>query len=183
MTMPTLISYIALWVLVSFQGFVLIGLLRIVYRLQAGGVGPGGLSPGEAAPWFTAPDLAGAQISTALFAGRRTILLFVSTECGSCRAALEDISHLIRKVNRRVVVVCAGQEQDCRALSNAYQLEVPVIADEDLRVTRLYRIATVPTAVLIGESGEIEQYGNPTRDGQVLEEPLGVGEPVAAGIG
>lgn len=41
---------------------------------------------------------------------------------------------------------------------------MPVIADEDDHVSRLYGISIVPTAVLINANNRIKSYGQPERE-------------------
>lgn len=57
MSTPLLISYIALWILVLVQIFIVLGLVRIVAKLQQAGVATNnaqGMDSGQEAPSFTA---------------------------------------------------------------------------------------------------------------------------------
>lgn len=73
MSTPVLISYVGLWLLVALQSLVIIGLLRVVYRLQSV-LAAHGLPDGNAAPEFTATALDGEVVSPTLLRGARAIL-------------------------------------------------------------------------------------------------------------
>ena len=90
-----LVSYVALWVVVVFQGLLLLGLVRAVAELSASGRRSGGLgvpntarlgtgqpSPGartgERAPHFNAVDALGGRVDSASFDGQPRLLVFVA---------------------------------------------------------------------------------------------------------
>jgi peroxiredoxin len=178
MSVPFLISYGALWVLVVLQGLVLLGLARTVYRLQAGGVAlaelpsiDAGPTVGRPAPRFTAEDVFGKPFDSADFAGQTTAVLFVSPDCSTCTVTLEEMDALVSKVHGNVIVVCRSGRKECKRLVTRYGLTQPVVMDEQLEISKLFEIASVPTAILIDASNTIRQYGNPGRDDE-LEEML-----------
>jgi peroxiredoxin len=163
------VSYGALWVLIVFQTLVLVGLVRTV------GSGPRGLGPptggarllNTKAPTFDAVDVFGEPAGSAEFAGRLTALLFVSKSCSACTLTLEEMGALKAKADDSVVVVCQSSRDECLELIQEYELDVPVIADEDLQIGDRFEVSAVPTAVLIGDDGRIRSYGHPERDGLV----------------
>lgn len=85
---------------------------------------------------------------------------------------LEDLSTLKDKASGRLIIICAGDEANARFLAERYALDVPVVPDPDLEISKLYRITAVPTAVLVGPSGVIERYGTQMHDGAPVEEEL-----------
>ena len=181
-----LLSYVLLWALVAFQSLVLMGLVRTLYRLRAGGADlPGASSEanhrGEPAPAFTAADISGRWIDSLAFLGSPTMLLFISTTCTSCDITREEIIGLMRKASGNVLVVCGGEAGDCRSKTETYRQNVPVIADNGLSITKLFRISAVPTAVLIDEHWRIVSYGKPmaddelNADGRLIDDQVKVG--------
>lgn len=172
------ISYVAVWILVILQGLVLLGLVRIVYQLQhtvgTAGVSEGGskvgLKSGQIAPTFSAVTLSGALISSSDFTGRAVALLFLSTNCPSCVVTLYEMEALNYKVQGNVIVICRAKREECRRLAENHKLNATLVADEDEQISRLFGISSVPTAVLINESGHIQSYGYPER--KELEEML-----------
>lgn len=169
MTTAFYTSYAVLWFLVVFQSLVLLGLARTVYHATAE-PGPEG-SPvqdgrliGEPAPSFTAPDVTGGSIDREYLLGRSSALLFVTPDCTSCMATLDEVEALRAKVEGNLIVVCRANAEDCAQLRETYRLEsVPVIIDKDLEVSRLFDVHVAPTAVLVGANGRIQTYGQPMR--------------------
>jgi peroxiredoxin len=165
------VSYGAVWVLLLFQSLVLVGLVRTVgSTARAAGPPPSGARLlSREAPTFAALDVFGEPAGSAEFAGRLTALLFVSRSCPACTLTLDEMSALKAKAEDSVVVVCQSSRDDCIDLIRSHELDVPVIADEDLEISRRFEVASVPTAVLIGEDGRVRTYGHPERDGAVAE--------------
>lgn len=171
MSIAATMSHAALWVLVVLQGLILLGLTRALHQLQQnGGGGGGGNEPsaserlvGQRAPEFVAADVFGRPVASGDLWGRLTAILFVSPLCASCAVTLDELEGLKTKVNGNVVVVCLADTDECRAVAEDYQLSVPVLADPDERITKLYDVHGTPTAVLVGKGGRILQYGRPGR--------------------
>ncbi len=168
-SMPFYLSYGALWILVVLHSLVLLGVVRLVYQLQHSGTAAGfsrdgRVSAGQEAPEFSAVDLAGTPISSADFAGRLRVLLFVSPDCPACTEVLEDeMAYLKHKAQGNLIVICRAGREDCARLVEQHGLEVPVVADADDQVSRLHGISAVPTAVLINADNRIQSYGQPDR--------------------
>lgn len=168
-SMPFYLSYGALWILVILHSLILLGVVRLVYQLQQSGTAAGfsrdgRMSAGQAAPEFSAVNLAGAPISSADFAGRLTALLFVAPDCPACTDILDDdMAYLNHKAHGHLIVICRAGREACARLAEQHGLDVPVVADEDDQVSRLYGISAVPTAVLINAGNRIQSYGQPDR--------------------
>lgn len=170
-SIPFLVSYAALWIVVVLQGVLLFGLVRITYQLQQG-VRPSPLNAkrlgrGAPAPAFSAATLTGEVIGTETFLGKLTALLFVSPNCPSCMATLYEMEALEYKTKGNLRIVCRGSEEECAQLAFANQVVAPVIADAEHEISRSYGISSVPTAVLIDETGHIHSYGEPKRGEEV----------------
>lgn len=168
MSLPYFLSYAALWILVVLQSLILLGVVHIVYQIQHTDVADNGLPVGREAPQFNTIDLTGTPIRSADFAGRLTALLFVSPSCSLCTATLDEIEALHYKAKGNVIVICRAGRDDCARLAERHQLNVPIVADEDERISRLFDIVGVPMAVLVNESNRIQSYGHPMR-GEELE--------------
>ena len=159
------VSFAALWILVILHSLILVGVVRIVYQLQQSGVDTGSSDlSGKEAPAFTAVDLSGVTIHSTDFTGRLTALLFVSPNCRSCMTTLEDMAYLNHKAQGNVIMICRAGQEDCAKLAELYNVTVPVVADEDDHISRLYAISSVPTAVLINANNRIKSYGQPDRE-------------------
>lgn len=172
MSGPFVLTYVALWVLVVLQTLILIGVIRALYELRQEyqAAEPPSLQ-GHRVPNFSAVDLSGHGVSTASLAGEPAALLFVSPNCPSCMVSLAELKALVTDATRGLVVICHAGDDDCRRLAANYRLTVPVVADEDGELMRLFGISGTPMAVRISAHGVIESYGEPAR-GEDLEELL-----------
>lgn len=180
MSLAFYVSYGALWILVILYGVILLGLVRMVSQLKQANSDKDGPRPDREAPKFSAMGLSGERIDSADFAGRSTALLFVSTSCSSCMLTLQEMEALSHKAKGNVIVICRADRDDCARLADSYGRDVPTVVDEDERISRLFDIPGVPTAVLIDERNRIRSYGHPIR-GEELEELLA--EQVAGVVG
>src|SRR5438477_9035445 len=98
------VSYLALWLLVVFLSFLLLGTLRVLgllrWRLEQleattpSRLGRSGLKPGKKAPDFTLPSITGTEVSLHDFGGRRILLAFTQTGCGSCARILPELDRV-----------------------------------------------------------------------------------------
>jgi len=127
-----------------------------------------GVQIGEEAPVFNAVSLSGASVSSADYVGRPTAILFVSPTCPSCTTTLHEMEALHYKTGGSVIVICRASRDDCVHLAERYEITAPMVADEDERISQLFGITIVPTAILIDADNRIQTYGHPMR-GEEME--------------
>jgi methylamine utilization protein MauE len=105
---------------------------------------PSPLEVGDEAPRFALPDLHGRLVSleSLLEESEETLLLFTNPSCGACEVVLADpaASGAVVVSNRSAGV---GQHGGT------------VLLDEESKVMELYRVAAVPTAVLVDRNGRV----------------------------
>jgi peroxiredoxin len=162
------ISYALVWALMVFQSVVLLGVVKTVYRTRADDPVSGALIRSDGAlvghpvPSFTAVDVDGRIINESSLPPSLNALLFVTPDCVTCVASLEEVDALREKVNGNLIVVCRGGANECRDLLETYGLdEIPVIVDNDRELSEAFDVHVTPTAVLIGANGRISTYGHP----------------------
>jgi peroxiredoxin len=162
-------------VLVVLQGLLLLGLVRAVYQLQQAGPGSQAADDyrlsGRPAPHLAAQDISGNTVDSSSFAGRLTALLFVSPTCENCSVTLDDLDYLATKTAGNIIVLCRATRDECKAMVESHGLTIPVVADEDFRISEAFKVMAAPTALLIDPKNRIVQYGHPLR-GEELEEML-----------
>lgn len=114
------------------------------------------LDAGDQAPGFSLTRLDGKSTQSAERAGFR-LLIFLETDCPTCRLAIPYINRLWRELGEKSEVLGISQDDDrpTRELVQQAPIEFPVAVDSDLRVTRLYDPVAVPTCFLIGSEGRI----------------------------
>jgi peroxiredoxin len=108
----------------------------------------------EPAPQIELPDLNGATVSRMYFRGERVIVLFWNPECGFVERwlpALESWEDNLPKEAPKLLVVSTGREEANRVMG----LSSPVLLDEHLAVGRGFGVPGTPSAVLVGEQGQI----------------------------
>jgi peroxiredoxin len=167
------LSYAALWILVVFQTLILLGVVRAVYRTSSDvdSESPHGAHEhlaGHPAPRFAAVDVLGKGIDDTVLSGQQTVLLFVSPDCRTCAPTLHELEALKLKVSGSVLIVCRAGREECVRLAESYRLAAPPIADDDLKLSRLFGVRVTPTAVLIDADGRIQSYGHPMRGDELV---------------
>jgi peroxiredoxin len=161
------VSYALLWAIVAFQSLLLLGIVRTVYRrgdetvAAAAPVSTGALI-GEPVPSFAAIDVAGRAVDETSLPQTLSALLFVTPDCVTCMASLEEVAALRAKVEGSLVVVCRGELEECRRLQETYGLDgTAILVDERHEVSERFDVYATPTAVLVGANGRIRTYGHP----------------------
>ena len=164
-----LVSYAALWLLVLFLGFLLLGALRAMglfrWRLEQlevttpSRIGRGGLKPGKQAPDFTLPSVAGGEVSLHDFDGRRVFLVFTQSGCKPCQRIIPELNKLQRGGEVQVLVVNNGAMETTRQWAGEAQVRVPVLVQENFGMSKRYEMYATPFAFLIDERGVIASKG------------------------
>ncbi|MGH7295068.1 MAG: peroxiredoxin family protein, partial [Polyangiaceae bacterium] len=126
--------------------------------------GGGGTSPaGTLAPDFTGRDVVGNTFRLSDHLGKDVVLLdFWSTFCEPCKAEFPHLRAMYdgQKAKGLIVVGVAmdGPETvaDVPAFVRRFELDFPVITDEDSRIASLYNPKkSMPLSVLIDKAGRI----------------------------
>jgi methylamine dehydrogenase accessory protein MauD len=165
----SLISFAALWLVVLFLGFLLLGALRAMgllrWRLEQleattpSRIGRGGLKPGKKAPDFTLPSVAGGEVSLHDFAGRRVFLVFTQSGCKPCHRIVPELNKLQRAGDVQVLVVNNGEVEATRQWAGEAGACFPVLVQQQFSVSKRYEMYATPFAFLIDEQGVIASKG------------------------
>jgi methylamine dehydrogenase accessory protein MauD len=169
MTSWWLLSYVILWLVLLFLGFLLLGALRALallrWRLEQleaitpTRVGRGGLKPGKTAPDFTLPAADGGDVSLHDFAGRRVFLVFTQSGCKPCHRILPELNKLQRGGGVQVLVVNNGKPEATQRWADEAHAAFPVLAQQQYAVSKRYEMYATPFAFLIDERGVITSRG------------------------
>lgn len=90
--------------------------------------------------------------------------MFITPNCPACADSLEnDIEYLKHKAEGNLIVICESGREDCTQIAETFELDVPVVADEDKSISRLFTISSVPMVVIINTDNRIQSYGRPER--------------------
>ena len=159
-----LISYIALWAVVLFQGamiFLLLRQLGLMYLGTAQGIARDGLPVGQRAPDFDVANLEGRSVSLADFRGLPLLLIFGSPTCTPCRHLIPDLNAFAheQKENLRVLFLSRGEAEDTRRFASEFGVQVPVAVHPDETLPDKYKARVSPFAFLIDGDGIIRAKG------------------------
>ena len=106
---------------------------------------------GGAAPGFALPDLAGQRHELASLAGRPLIVNFFATWCEPCLSELPALQRLAAAADGpAVVAIDVGEPADrVRRLAARLAIDFPVLLDEDRAVLKAWKIAMLPTSIVL----------------------------------
>jgi methylamine dehydrogenase accessory protein MauD len=164
-----LISDLALWVLVLFLGFLLLGALRAVallrWRLEQleattpRRLGRSGLRPGKKAPEFTLPSVSGPEVALQGYFGRKLLLVFMQPGCGPCHQITPELNRLQEGGEVQVLVIQNGDSEAVQKWIKESRPRFPVALQERFNLSKRYEAFATPFAFLIDERGVIAARG------------------------
>lgn len=167
---PFGISYILLWIVVLFQGGVILELVRRQLQHTDTSNSPERLGPlftpgmtlGDLGPEFSAVELPGHRImDSAELKGETTLLGFVSPNCGQCEESVPLMAQAAGWADAKLVLVCAGSDRQCGDFAERFAEGHTLLCDETGAVANLFHLARTPGSVLIDPAWRIVKYGAP----------------------
>lgn len=117
-----------------------------------------GPAPGPAPAALPAPDFRlrafdGRTLALSDFRGKAVVLNFWASWCTPCRQEMPNLERLYREYGARGLVVLGiavlDDEQDARAFLTSLRITYPNVFDPEQTRMRLYRVAALPTTVLV----------------------------------
>lgn len=173
MSEALLVSNALLWLAVVVLGVVVLVLTRQIGLLHER-IGPtgalsqaAGLEVGQPAPELLLRDLSGRSVQVGGGpaggeAGARTLLLFLSPDCPVCKGLAPTLRRLVREEPDLRLVLASDGEADDAAAHDAFRRamgleEEPYVLSTELGLR--YRVARLPTAVLIDAGGSVRAHG------------------------
>jgi hypothetical protein len=158
-------SYIALWVLVIFQSFVLLALLQQIEKLRrvavSGRLFEDHLPQGSRAPEFAnigRPSVH--RFGTRSLEGSGGVLLFLSSDCLACKGLVNNLGQSATDDLPPIVVFCVGRERGCARFENRLITQCKFVVDGAAKTAARYRISNFPTAVVLDRELKISRYGH-----------------------
>jgi methylamine dehydrogenase accessory protein MauD len=165
----SLLSQLALWVIILLMAFLLVGTLRslgqVRWRLaqlegaMPGRVGRRGKRIGSKAPDFLLPSVQGEEVSLRDFIGRRVFLVFIRPGCAPCNRIIPALNQLHKKGDYSVLAITIGEVEILRQWVDEVGAEFPVLIQKNLAVSRWYEALATPFVFLIDEQGIIISKG------------------------
>jgi thiol-disulfide isomerase/thioredoxin len=125
---------------------------------------------------FTFIDLDGTAIGRQSLAGKVVVLDMWATWCGWCFEGLPLLEKVYQTYKDREDVVILAVNKDDLAVTNAnveqafaqHRLTIPIVRDQQQIAERVFRIEGLPTMVVLGRDGTVQDY-HVGYDAQVAE--------------
>ena len=122
------------------------------------------------APNFTLQSNAGGQVSLASLKGKVVMVNFWATWCGPCRQEMPHLEALYEKYNGLgfellAVNVEKNNAEGARKWLQETPVTFPVLFDPENQVTKLYKVQTMPSTVIIGRDGTMRFMHNGYKPG------------------
>jgi thiol-disulfide isomerase/thioredoxin len=120
-----------------------------------------GIEIGEKMPDFTLKDLSGADVSLAETVGANKVVAinFWASWCGPCRLEMPGFEKLYQKKHQEGFVLLAINEDEKPDEMTTYlrdkPVTFPVLIDKDGALMKRFKVAALPTTILVNQKGEI----------------------------
>lgn len=178
-------AFVALWIVVLFQGLIALGLVRTLGEIRAAAAAgrlPQRLPVGARAPRLEGIDVrTGAATDSADLAGRELVVLFLSTTCPDCRLLADGTASLAPEPHQSRLAVCHGSAARAREFANVLAADVTLLADPEGAIFASFGIGSTPSAVVVDELGIVRGSGGPHHSGELAELIASAREPALAG--
>ncbi|BCJ88352.1 TlpA family protein disulfide reductase [Effusibacillus dendaii] len=124
--------------------------------------------PGYRAPDFTLHDLNGTAVKLSDLKGKKVLINFWASWCPPCKAETPDLVEMSQKYKDKVAfygvnLTVTDDEESVRRFVSQYQIQYPILLDQDGRVGTQYQTNAIPMTVTIDQNGMIVDR----RDGQL----------------
>ena len=122
------------------------------------------------APNFALQSNAGGQVSLASLKGKVVMVNFWATWCVPCRQEMPHLEALYQKYNSLgfellAVNVEKNNAEGARRWLQETPVTFPVLFDSENQVTKLYKVQTMPSTVIIGRDGTMRFMHNGYKPG------------------
>lgn len=118
-----------------------------------------GLKAGTKAPDFSLQTLDGENVKLSDYEGKKVVLNFWATWCKPCREEMPDLQTIYSENNEEIVILAVNMDahNDVKGFTDSYAVTFPVLLDVEDKVSKIYRVISLPTTYFIDEKGDIAQ--------------------------
>jgi hypothetical protein len=160
MSLTNVLTQTLLWLLVMFQGLLIVALLRQLQEIQSLLTGIDEpvsrlLQAGSTAPAFSTVMHGGRPATSKSLFDKGGLLIFLSSGCGGCQHFIETLPS-DTQLPHGLAIVWLGE-----LLPTSLSRYDDVITGDAPLLKDMYRIGATPTAVIVNANGLIAGYMNP----------------------
>lgn len=118
---------------------------------------------GKKAPDFSLRDINDRVINLSAMRGKVVIINFWATWCPPCRAEMPSLNNLYRELrNKGLEVIAISTDRSASVVKDYLSknpLDITIVVDSDNKVSRQFKVFSIPTTFLIDRNGIIiERY-------------------------
>ena len=141
--------------------YILILLTFLLFTAE--GPSPWGMEEliGKRAPEFMLKDLNGKDVSLSSLKGKAILINFWATWCPPCRAEMPALNKLFKEYHDKgFAVIAVSTDRNTSSVKNFLvktPVDFPVLLDSDGRVSRQFKVFSLPTSFLLDTNGIILQ--------------------------
>jgi len=173
-----LVAFVLQWILLLLLAVLFAGVLRFLAsfqeKIQLAAPPVSRFELGERVGAFELPDLVSRTISSQDVLQRypQSLLLLLTPTCTSCRMVLSQVAELasrdggLGRLNSQFVCIIAGKHIDVESVVQQHPVllsdRITILVDEQARVLGQYLIPSVPTGLVVDQTGRVlDQSMNP----------------------
>jgi len=140
----------------ALTGFTVRALAALVVALPALAI-----SSSAPAPDFTLASRAGKPVSLAQYKGQVVMINFWATWCGPCREEMPHLEAIHKKYGKMgFTMLGVNVEPDPQAATTwlakqGKPVSFPILFDTDSKVSKLYKVAGMPSTVIVDRKGKV----------------------------
>ncbi len=129
--------------------------------LSAGTLSPWDIDEivGKKAPDFTLKDVDGRDVAFSSYKGKAVLINFWATWCPSCRSEMPALNRLGKELRSRgLAVVGVSVDRSADSVKDYLlknPLDFPILVDTDSKVSRQFKVFSLPTSFLLDRNGLI----------------------------
>jgi len=116
---------------------------------------------GKRAPEFTLKDLNDKMIALSSLQGNVVLINFWATWCPPCRAEMSSLNNLYKEYkNNGLTVIAVSTDRSASSVKDFLSkkpVELPVLLDSESKVSRRFKVFSLPTSFLLDKKGVIVQ--------------------------
>lgn len=155
-----------MWLLVLFQGLLIIALLRELAELRQlvkrGASRADELAVGSVAPQFASTDRrTGRKVDIYSLNEQGGVILFLSPNCSVCRRLVGKLQQSVIQTLPPIFVWCEARDEACAGYARQLPSEIHFLVDGAEATAARYHVSGFPTAVVVDRKRIVRGYAHP----------------------